>query len=587
MARVVAFAFAATAAAAAAAPSAHHRDTHAFFEALLAERHADPSPVVGREPNVRLPPLAFAPARPVPHGAPAPALKAAPVVLSGARDDVTLSWAAIPAPADSDWVGIYLAADDAHEDYLDFFYVEGADEHTLSLLNMRTPYVFRYFQYAAGGDAYQLVCESNPVVFRSTPPMQAHLALTENADEMRLMFVTDSWAPPVVMYGTVPGGPYPRKATGTSATYAASDMCNSPATIDRTPFFMDPGVLHEVVMTGLDAGVRYYYVHGHDGDEMAEERSFRAAPEVGAPTTFFSFGDQGTGGSPGAQTSSDILAENAEESDFMVLIGDLSYALGRGAQWERWMEMIEPFASRMPTMVSLGNHEYCHTSGGNNDPSGEPGDAGFQPDFGNQYNDSGGECGWPVYARFRAPDGPGNGIFWYSFDYGNVHIAQVATDNNFLPGSPQYAWLEADLAAVNRTRTPFVIVTMHRPAYNPEIYPSDFRYAEGIAANLEPLLLDAGVDMVLAGHYHSFVATYPVGAGGTVDPERGIRHITVGSAGAGLDSVPLYDVEWCCEYWEYEFGVGRIDTTADALTYTQIRNRDRAEVYTVTLPRRR
>ena len=31
--------------------------------------------------------------------------------------------------------------------------------------------------------------------------------------------------------------------------------------------------------------------------------------------------------------------------------------------------------------------------------------------------------------------------------------------------SPQQRWLVADLAAVNRKLTPFVVVTMHRPLY--------------------------------------------------------------------------------------------------------------------------
>jgi hypothetical protein len=43
-----------------------------------------------------------------------------------------------------------------------------------------------------------------------------------------------------------------------------------------------------------------------------------------------------------------------------------------------------------------------------------------------------------------------NAPFWYSFDYGSVHFTVISTENDLSPGSSQYAWLEKDLAAVDR-----------------------------------------------------------------------------------------------------------------------------------------
>ena len=56
---------------------------------------------------------------------------------------------------------------------------------------------------------------------------------------------------------------------------------------------------------------------------------------------------------------------------------------------------------------------------------------------------------------------------WYSYSVGLVHIVSVSTEAYFFySGSEaQYAWLEADLAAVNRTQTPWVIVFGHRSIY--------------------------------------------------------------------------------------------------------------------------
>ncbi len=63
--------------------------------------------------------------------------------------------------------------------------------------------------------------------------------------------------------------------------------------------------------------------------------------------------------------------------------------------------------------------------------------------------------------RFTAPSN-GNGIFWYSFDYGSVHVVQMSSEHEWLPGTEQYAWLQADLQSVNRTQTPWVVLTSHR-----------------------------------------------------------------------------------------------------------------------------
>ncbi len=43
------------------------------------------------------------------------------------------------------------------------------------------------------------------------------------------------------------------------------------------------------------------------------------------------------------------------------------------------MTQIQPIASRVPYMVGIGNHDYDHITGGDKDPSGDPGPGGFLP----------------------------------------------------------------------------------------------------------------------------------------------------------------------------------------------------------------
>ena len=116
------------------------------------------------------------------------------------------------------------------------------------------------------------------------------------------------------------------------------------------------------------------------------------------------------------------------------------------------------------------------------------------------------QCGIPYYRRTRMPtaeeDKP-----WFSFDFGPIHFIQYSTgkeppgawfalwkalsgchsvlflgalecapalfqphthpfnfaEHLFERGSEQRAWIEADLNAVNRSRTPWVVVGGHRP----------------------------------------------------------------------------------------------------------------------------
>jgi len=76
------------------------------------------------------------------------------------------------------------------------------------------------------------------------------------------------------------------------------------------------------------------------------------------------------------------------------------------------------------------------------------------------------------------PSGPSGGLenFWYSYDHGMVHFVQIDTETDLGhglvgpdEGSPEYSgpfatqdaqlnWLQADLAAVNRTKTPWIVV---------------------------------------------------------------------------------------------------------------------------------
>jgi len=211
-------------------------------------------------------------------------------------------------------------------------------------------------------------------------------------------------------------------------------------------------------------------------------------------------------------------------------VGDLAYAGGRGYVWEQFMTNLEEVATRVPYMVSLGNHEYDISTDSPQDPSGVH--SGFRPSWGNYGDDSNGECGLPVFARFHMPDN-GFGPLWYSLNAGPIHISMLSSEHNFTKGSPQFLWLKNDLSLVNRAATPFVVVTSHRPMYASQNttghLPTNYDVSLHIRDELEDLLHDFGVDLVLAGHYHSYERTCPVFRA-KCDP-TGPTHVIVGTGG--------------------------------------------------------
>jgi hypothetical protein len=62
-----------------------------------------------------------------------------------------------------------------------------------------------------------------------------------------------------------------------------------------------------------------------------------------------------------------------------------------------------------------------------------------------------------------------NPPFWYSFEYGPIHFAVVSSEHSLRRHSEQWTWLVNHLAAVDRCRTPWLVLGIHRPLY--AIYP--------------------------------------------------------------------------------------------------------------------
>lgn len=81
-----------------------------------------------------------------------------------------------------------------------------------------------------------------------------------------------------------------------------------------------------------------------------------------------------------------------------------------------------------------------------------------------------------------------------------------------------YSWLRAELSAVDRASTPWLVVQMHAGFYSTALVHS--YEAECMRQAYEPLFREFGVDLVLSGHDHMMERSAPT-YNYQVDPECG------------------------------------------------------------------
>ncbi len=163
------------------------------------------------------------------------------------------------------------------------------------------------------------------------------------------------------------------------------------------------------------------------------------------------------------------------------------------------------------TYPSVGNHEYL-TSGGTGCDSTNAHAAGYFNYFG------------------AAAGQVGHGF--YSFNVGSWHLIAINSNcgdaGGCGSGSPQYTWLQSDLAAHKGVCT---LAFWHIPL---------FSSGGRAASNTKPewdLLYAAHADVVLNGHDHIYERFAPQNPSGALDTTNGIREFIAGTGGANHTSI--------------------------------------------------
>ena len=318
-------------------------------------------------------------------------------------------------------------------------------------------------------------------------------------------------------------------------------------------------LLRRATLVGLRGGEAYAY--RLPGDPSHVERRFRAPPAAIRASEYEStrrakgaegaakarnangrvaFGVVGDTGQ--TEVTAAVLEHLASMPDLDLLLhtGDLSYADGFPPRWDSFGRLAEPLMSRVPALVVPGNHDVTLNGAES---------TAYRTRYPTPHVSSGSP----------SPD-------WWSYDVGLAHVvgmssyAPVGPERGLFDGAeaPMREWLRADLSRVDRDATPWIIAVFHVPWYNSNA--GHFKEAERHRAALERTLYDAGVDVVLNGHVHSYERTVPT-FDGAPDP-CGAAHLVVGDGGnyegpygdGWRDPQPAWSA-----FREGSFGAGRLE----------------------------
>ncbi len=258
-------------------------------------------------------------------------------------------------------------------------------------------------------------------------------------------------------------------------------------TLDQTAEDSNLKTDHTMRISGLNPDTKYYYLIGSIDETVLaggdEEHYFVTNPVTGSigAIRIWVLGDSGTANNNSRAVKNAYLelAGNEKEADIWLMLGDNAYNSGTDAEYQNAVFNMYPEILRNKVLWSTrGNHEMSSSV---------------------------------YYGIFDLPtNGEGGGLasgteHYYSFDYANVHfICLNSQESNFSgsPGSAMYQWLEEDLA---NTQQKWIVAYWHHPPYTKGSHDSD---TEGklidMRENALPILEAGGVDLVLAGHSHSY-----------------------------------------------------------------------------------
>jgi hypothetical protein len=357
---------------------------------------------------------------------------------------------------------------------------------------------------------------ADPVV---STPQQINLQFGSSGSELQVAFVTHDYGQPLVTAPMV------------ELCGETGGCINVTGTTTRAPEPQDPSRVysyHFVPLPSLAPASPYSYrcLGGTAGGAWSAQKTL-ITRDPSQPLRFSLFGDMGL--YPFNNIGNVLSDLNSGELDMIVHLGDVAYneAMSGGFRGDAWYFCMEEIVSVKPMMISIGNHEF----------EGSP--------FGVYCNEStyceGRYLNQTAGALVAGSASGSDTNLYYSLDVELVHFVNLDAMPYLGLGSPaveqaQVAWLEKDLASVDRAKTPWLIVITHVPMYcsaanlekreveepveggrgsapPPPYSGCDGSGGQAMLDDFEPLFLQYGVDLVSFGHVHAYESMWPIANG--------------------------------------------------------------------------
>lgn len=253
--------------------------------------------------------------------------------------------------------------------------------------------------------------------------------------------------------------------------------------------------VHKAVAEGLMPGTEYVYRVGDGNGNYSANGVFQTTAATGERTKFLFFGDSQASDAKGFQLWGDVLKKamaDHPDTEFVVQGGDLVEDGYKENEWNMWFNAAKGVLMQTTVVPIVGNHEVTGPR--------------KEEDF---------------LAHFNHPQNGVNGLKGsnFSFDYKNAHFIVLNSEKDF---EEQKEWMRKDLAATDKK---WKIIAFHRGPYG-SIYDS-----EHIRKVWTPIFDEFQVDLVMNGHDHVYLRTYPMKGGQPVADGEGTTYIVGGSSG--------------------------------------------------------
>ncbi len=260
-------------------------------------------------------------------------------------------------------------------------------------------------------------------------------------------------------------------------------------------------IIHYAEATDLIPGTTYQYRVGDGTDAgWSDISTFTTESALEEdPFRFLFFTDTQAQDAAGFALWTDLYTSGLEmfpDAKFALHSGDIVEEGNKLQQWEDFLFASEDLFNKIPFMSVLGNHD-------------------VYGDGANTY-----------HALFPYPkNGPaGKENFVYSFDYGNVRFIMLNSEFGVKDMEEQQEWLKQEIQSSDKL---WNIAMFHRSPYksNPK------RGTDATVETFAPILEELNVDLVLTGHDHAYMRSYPMKNGELQEDGTGTIYMIGGSAG--------------------------------------------------------